>query len=365
MLKQEKIDPLWKLMQPEFRPYFLDLVKNKAMKYPLVVDFDPTSSCNSACRFCIDASNLTGAYFPKQRMIKLLTELASMGTKAVVVVGGGEPLVYPYFEELLVLAKELGLQVGLVTNGLKLEDYLDLVASTCTWIRVSVDAAKESTYKFLHHPGEGDFAGLIKNMRTLAKIKHGSLGYSFILTKKNIGEIAAAADLAGQIGCDFFELKSLINPLNKSINKLSPPFQEELFRQLKELKTVRPKINIVLASSIISLLKKEGKQINARKCYAKRLRAVITPGGVYPCANLRGNPNWRLGDPLTEDFAFIWRRSNMMDIDPLTTCSGYCARREFNVALECLSLAEQKGASLINYLTDNTARIKAGDKYFI
>lgn len=367
MLKQEKIDPFWKLIQPEFKTQLAGLVIAGSLPHPLVVDIDPISGCNSECRFCIDADNLEGNHFSKKSISRLLKELKAMGTKSVVIVGGGEPLTYPHLEHMLNLAAKLEFKIGLVTNGLRLHIYQDVIAKTCDWIRISVDAARSDTYNFLHRPKEGSFNDLVKHMEALAKVKTAasSMGFSFIVTNRNVKEISAAAGLAAKVGCDFFELKTLIAPNSKAINALSPESHKSLFQELKKLRSVRTHINLVFTDSIFALLKNESDRGSAHRCYAKKLRAVITPDGVYPCANLRGNKRWLLGDPKKERLAFIWRRNNSLEIDPAVTCSGYCARRKFNISLECLSMAEQKGVSLINYLTAPTQRIESGDKYFI
>ena len=120
-----------------------------------------------------------------------------------------------------------------------------------------------------------------------------------------------------------------------------------------------------IAERMDYLVKKEVNASQANLCYAKKMRAVITPDGVYPCANLRGNKKWYLGNPQKENLAFIWRRNNLMEIKPDETCRGYCARREFNIYLECLAQADKKGASLINYLNSTGNNAKTGDEDFI
>lgn len=364
MLNKKRVDSFGKLIQPEFQEELKTIVKSNELSHPLVVDLDPISDCNSACRYCVDASILHGKYFSKKNISRLLRELAAMGCRAIVIVGGGEPLIYPHFDYMLELAGKLKFHLGLVTNGLRLNEHLDAIAKSCSWVRVSVDAANAKTYNWLHHPKESGFKELIDNIMSLAKIKQGSLGYSYIATRFNVGEINAAAELAAAAGCDFFELKTLVNPKNKEIIDLPDSSQEELFRQLNKLKKSKLPIELVLASSLDYLLKEQLSSSPAKICYAKKLRVVITPEGVYPCANLRGNKKWYLGDPRQEQLAFIWKRNNLLEIKPADTCRGYCARRDFNLNLECLAQAEKKGASLINYL-NASGTTGAGDEYLI
>jgi len=364
MLNKRRVDPFWKLIQPEFKQELNTIIETDELSHPLVVDLDPISSCNSACRYCVDAEHLNNKYFSKKNITRLLRELAAMGCRAIVIVGGGEPLTYPHFSYMLDLAVNLKFHIGLVTNGLRLPKYAPAIAKSCSWVRISVDAASSETYNFLHHPQEGGFEELLESIQSLAKIKQGSLGYSFIATRYNVGEISAAAELAAEKGCDFFELKTLVNPKNKGIIDLPDESQKQLYRQLNKLKQAKLPLELVLANSLDYLVRSGMNSLHANQCYAKKIRAVITPSGVYPCANLRGNKKWYLGDPQAEEFAFIWRRNNLCEIKPDETCRGYCARREFNLNLECLVDAKKKGASLINYLNASSA-VGAGDEYLI
>lgn len=75
-----------------------------------------TSSCDLACRFCLDADALDGSIRPFDDVAAELDRLAREGADHVVL-SGGEPTRSPHLLKLVRHAKDLGLTVSLTTNG--------------------------------------------------------------------------------------------------------------------------------------------------------------------------------------------------------------------------------------------------------
>ena len=169
-----------------------------------------------------------------------------------------------------------------------------------------------------------------------------------------------------ELGCDFFELKTLINPKTKAVIKLPPAARSAFRRQLAALREAELPLDLVLAPSIRELISSQVETAGPLKqCYAKKIRAVICPDGVYPCANLRGDKHWYLGDPRRRRFADIWRENNQREINPRAVCRGYCARRRFNLNLHYLRQATAGGADILNYLAGINGGVNPNDAYFI
>ena len=64
---------------------------------PWVVELDPTTACNLACHGCISANLLNQGGFKRERLKELAREFKEIGVKAVVLIGGGEPMAHPEF----------------------------------------------------------------------------------------------------------------------------------------------------------------------------------------------------------------------------------------------------------------------------
>lgn len=93
--------------------------------------------CNLNCSFCSCSKREKGQQLEISQLVKSVREFAELGTKAVTITGGGEPCCYKNLPDLIQELKELGIQSGMVSNGLLL-DSIKHVLPLLTWLRVSV-----------------------------------------------------------------------------------------------------------------------------------------------------------------------------------------------------------------------------------
>jgi MoaA/NifB/PqqE/SkfB family radical SAM enzyme len=108
------------------------------MRAPRVVQFAITNACNLACTFCSrDAGD--ESQWTAESALSLLRELSLSGTMEVAF-GGGEPLVFKGFPELVRrLDEETDLAVSLTTNGTRLDDrVLEAIVPHVGQLRLSV-----------------------------------------------------------------------------------------------------------------------------------------------------------------------------------------------------------------------------------
>ena len=63
---------------------------------PLVIELDPTAVCDLACPGCISEDLVSvGNSFSNDRLMEIGQEFIDCGVKAVILIGGGEPLAHP------------------------------------------------------------------------------------------------------------------------------------------------------------------------------------------------------------------------------------------------------------------------------
>lgn len=182
----DRLDLLSKLYQPSVLPSAMAVGRGERLPGPLVVDLDPTTFCDLACPECISGKFLNRGRFTKERLIQLVGEFASSGVRAVVLIGGGEPLAHPGTKDVIALLGAHGIHVGVVTNGTLIDRHLDELAQHTKWVRVSVDAGTSETYQVFrpNRAGRSVFQHVIDNMRSFATRKTGALGYSFLLMSR-------------------------------------------------------------------------------------------------------------------------------------------------------------------------------------
>lgn len=325
---------------------------------PWVVELDPTTACNLACHGCISANLLNQGGFKRERIKELAKEFYEMGVKAVVLIGGGEPMAHPEFGTIVDYFYEHDIHVGVTSNGTLIDKYLESLAYRTKWVRISVDAGSEKVFQEYrpHVSGKSQFNKVIDGMKKISKIKKTKLGYSFLVLEKhgadrkgaekgdnyvetNATDIFKAAKLAKEIGCDYFEVKPSFDPfhfLNDTSKLMTNIIKSEL-NLCQDLKDEN--FNIISPYTLEKTMEGETKQDKEySRCLTTELRTVLSPSGAYVCPYHRGNTNLKIGDPTVESFKDIWygktRKEIMEKLDPRKHCQFHCIRHKTNLELE-------------------------------
>lgn len=351
----QKMNILSKLHQP----FVIDKIRNTdwskgTTSGPLVVELDTTEVCNLACPGCISedlVSNKTS--FSAERLLELGKEFYEIGVKAVILIGGGEPLAHPKAGELINYLGTHDIHIGITTNGYFIDRYLDDIAKYSSWTRISMDAGTAETFDKLRpaKDGKSKFDYIINNMRELAKVKKGTLGYSYLIRTEadgfgitsNISEIYKAAELARDIGCDYFEVKpsySYTGGQNHALVKHSKERMDEAREEIGRLDSLeRPGFRIVKAINLEDSLNcvNRSQEKSYHRCVVADMRTLICPSGVYVCPYWRGKDAYRIGNAHTQTLEEIWnsqRRKEVMEFaDPSHVCNFHCLRDESNQML--------------------------------
>lgn len=101
----------------------------------------PTSACNLNCPFCSVSKRHHGNSTPLSTIKLYIRTLKRYGLKAVILTGGGEPLLYEHINELVGwLAYEEHLEVALITNGTACDSLRPDRWGLLQWVRVSLNA---------------------------------------------------------------------------------------------------------------------------------------------------------------------------------------------------------------------------------
>jgi MoaA/NifB/PqqE/SkfB family radical SAM enzyme len=348
-----------KLYQPGIYDVVTKVARQERSEAPVVVDLDPTSFCDLACPECISGKLLNQGRFTRERLGSLADELVSMGVKAVILIGGGEPLAHSGTKAIINRLGRAGIAIGVVTNGTMIDRNLPGLAEHTSWVRVSVDAATSDTYQTFRPSRKGGsaFDHVINNMRELAAVKKGALGYSFLIMIRadddkpavsNHHEIIAAAELAKDIGCDYFEVKAMFDEEHHIVG-ITEHVLTSIIDQLDQARRLEgPNFEIVNSSTLDSLRDHVGpvQPKDYHRCGVAELRTLVTSSGVYVCPYHRGNSTAVLGDAVTESLVDIWDRSDRGIIDPSRDCSFHCARHTSNLELD--RIADGNGGPVLD-----------------
>jgi MoaA/NifB/PqqE/SkfB family radical SAM enzyme len=187
--------------------YYLDQVEKLErgeFVSPITCEIDPSNACNLKCGFCMfgDWRANHSEHLELDMYISLIGELHQMGTKSITFTGGGEPLMNKDFNLMAKVAKSLGFQIGLVTNGVLLdrierpEDFL--------FIRVSLDAYNAEDYKKVK--GMDLFDRVLRNITETLK-RNKIIGLSYVVGPDNNKELHKAEELANELGVSYIQIK--------------------------------------------------------------------------------------------------------------------------------------------------------------
>jgi len=109
---------------------------------PIHLQLSITNRCNRSCRFCSYVKRNKSLELSTEEVVQILTYFSALGTRAVTFTGGGEPTVHEGFPEIIDHAHGLGLDLALVTNGVRIAEDQEWASKVWwkkfQWIRVSV-----------------------------------------------------------------------------------------------------------------------------------------------------------------------------------------------------------------------------------
>jgi MoaA/NifB/PqqE/SkfB family radical SAM enzyme len=292
---------------------------------PISINLDLTSACNFSCPFCVDSRLInSGKDLTFEEIKKTIDTLHSHGLLSVILIGGGEPTLHKDFEKVVRTIKRKQLQIGIVTNGSRLER-IEAVAGELQekdWIRISIDAAGERIFKDLHLPKTQVTLSQIleKAKRVKEKNPMVSLGYSFVVVwegveingkrlRPNMDEMARSVNLAEEFSFDYVSFKPCLIRFNESqretlLKNVGKKEEEEIIDQirvhLQEAKRfARDRVKILESSNLKAMLNQKTHQIKKqpKRCHMQFFRTVVTPFGIFHCPAFRGVEEAKIGEP--------------------------------------------------------------------
>jgi organic radical activating enzyme len=169
-------------------PHLVKHAKEKNRVLPIHIQLLPTNKCNMNCTFCSCSSRDKDLEIDISMAKTIIDKCKKAGTKAVTITGGGEPLMYPYFAELLDYFHMNSIKIGLVTNGLLLHKTPKETLDKITWCRISNDDQRTFGGKYREH--------LSSVVKRSSKV---DWAFSHVVSAKpNVDEIARIIEFANE-----------------------------------------------------------------------------------------------------------------------------------------------------------------------
>ena len=302
----------------------IDLDPSKVPDFaPISINLDLTAACNYACDHCVDLDILnTGIRFDHEKLLESIKVMAERGMKSVIVIGGGEPTLYPKFEETIRFMKDLKLQIAIVSNGTgndkiaKVADCMD----KADWVRLSLDSGTDATFQPMHKPRKDfDLEGICAKVPLIKDANPDvTVGFSYIVTWRgaeindsaiveNLHEIAQATKLAKDNRFDYISFKPFltrdeVNNAEVIDIKANAGLEDIINRiqaQVEEANTLADDtFRVHQSTGLKAMLKRQTQSLakQSQKCHMQFFRQVLSPLGLYNCPVYRNQDHGRLGD---------------------------------------------------------------------
>jgi len=186
-----------------------------------------------------------------------LDDLKLLGCRSITITGGGEPLMHPEINEILMACSRRDIKVGLVTNGLLLQKVETRALSTIIWCRISCSGERNLF---------DEAANIIKD--AIARARNIDWAFSYVITKSfSITNILNYVDFANQYKFTHVRLVSDLVDLDSAPD-------------MKMIKDILEKED---DSRVIYQSRKTFTQ-GQSDCFISLLKPVIGADGfIYPC----------------------------------------------------------------------------------
>lgn len=291
---------------------------------PVSINLDLTTACNFKCPHCVDSGIInTGEDISLDVIRDSVDTLAGKGLLSVILIGGGEPTVHRDFEEIVRVVKAKGLQVGIATNGSRLERVASVagILTEGDWLRLSLDAAREETFEKSHKPpAKVTLEKILSDAQAVKKLNPDiSLGYSFVIVwggirygnrelTPNLDDVPEAVVKAREYGFDYVSYKPCLLRLEGSgkeslFDPPDPGREEKVIQAIGERldqaeKLCAPPVKVLRSVNLQAMMEGNLHELKRQPvvCHSQFFRSVLAPAGIFHCPALRGVSAGRIGD---------------------------------------------------------------------
>lgn len=255
--------------------------------HPVEVQACITNDCNMKCQYCacpdLPKDSLSTAEW--KEVIRGLRRLGTIRLKFQ----GGEPTLRPDFDELVVLAKGLGMITAVASNGTIIADRPELLAHLDELI-LTLNSLDKKVQDDLR--GEGSFEAILKTM-DLAQARGVRVFNNMVVNRRNYGELEAVLGFCEKRGVTFHAQavvfgRQFFDDGARHL-QLSQEETQALHRRLAEWKSAGRDVLFSAETYARASLWPDYDDLNLNgdrpsSCFAGRDYVHIEPlGEVYPC----------------------------------------------------------------------------------
>ena len=292
-------------LKPVLHPEFINYLQGKTIM-PINIEISLTGRCNANCPWCFYRNEKNTTSINTEKFINFLNQLKPLGIKAITWTGGGEPTLHPDFNTFVNIIAKLGIDQGLITNGVYVPMNFD--PEKFNWIRVSKSNMELNK----------------ENLKILRRCK--VLGFA-INYNGNYNEINDVITIGEEIGVNYIQVRPVLNTKGKTI----------------DVKINRKKIKETPLLIISDYKFKDSKIPHTyNKCEAFHFVPFIWENGdVDVCGYMKNEPGYRLGNIYKQPFETIMKTAPKT-VQVSNKCQICCKNHELNKLINKLKDIEDK-----------------------
>lgn len=297
---------------------------------PLHVQLIISDLCNQDCGFCayrmsgyssnelFGRPDATGRTNPNRmieypKCVEILEDCKRLGTKAVQFTGGGEPTVHPNHDLIFNECLDRGMDLGLVTNGVRLTDKLCRTLVRASWVRISIDAGTSESYASIRRTDPKVFYKVLKNVENFVSMREAKsdliIGIGFVVTKENWKEVLQCTQMVKALGVDNIRISALFQ--NEGVDYFDGWLDDAtaLCREAAKETTNEFKVFNNFTNRVDDLLQQHP---DYEFCGIQNVQTYIGADlNLYRCCVLAYNPRGIIGSIKHQSFYDLWTHKDL------------------------------------------------------
>ena len=170
------------------------ILQTRDLNKLLTLDLELSHKCNYACKYCYTAAGVSMKEELNIDEVKYVIDQAyALGVDTIIIIGGGEPLIYPQLKGILQYIAEKGVHIVLFTNGAALDkDMAELLYHYDVFPVIKVNGVRAKTINWLCG-NKGAYQNFLKALINLQNVgyfrKKNEIGISTIICNQNYDEM--------------------------------------------------------------------------------------------------------------------------------------------------------------------------------
>jgi len=321
---------------------------------PVTIDVAMTQACNWRCRYCFGLTqrNEQGLIKWKRGVaVKLAKDIFSLGIRGVSIVGDGESTLHESYADFVRALSDLGISVGIGTNGVLLPSRLKVLPIGVKWVRFHISAVNPTAFQKIHgvNPAELDkFKAAVSWAVSQARPKM-LIGLQTVADPADFSEIPKVWRMAAQLGVDYYQVKHQSDaeePILKTDFRGIKSRTKRLTKLLREM-ALKDQARGVLPPLVLKATKiTAGTEKPFKHCWGWPLQLQISGTGIVaPCGHLfreKFKQDFWLGDLNAGDrlIDIVWSKrykqvyDNLMKADLDKLCGHLCLQWCLNADIQ-------------------------------